>query len=119
MGYGHQVLRLTLIGELLSQIKIVCVIALPCLALHWLAPRGAVGARHDGLPRQFSPLLPVVCHGLSLSEGFSGPLYGPSTVPCSITLDRPSDLFTCPYHFSLLISWMTIVLRAILCRRPS
>ena len=39
-----------------------------------LAPRGAVGARHDGLPRQFSPLLPVVCHGLSLSEGFAGPL---------------------------------------------
>ena len=38
-----------------------------------LAPRGAVGARHDGLPRQFSTLLPVVCHGLSLSEGFAGP----------------------------------------------
>ena len=36
-----------------------------------LAPRGAVGARHDGLPRQFSPLLPVVCDGLSLSEGFA------------------------------------------------
>ena len=33
------------------------------------APRGAVGARHDGLPHQFSPLLPVVCHGLSPSEG--------------------------------------------------
>ena len=26
VGHGHQVLRLTLIGELLSQIKIVCVI---------------------------------------------------------------------------------------------
>ena len=24
----------------------------------------------------------------------------PSTVPCSITLVRPSDLVTCPYHFS-------------------
>ena len=47
-------------------------LALPCLGP--LAPRGAVGARHDGLPRQFSPLLPVVCHGLSLSEGFAGPL---------------------------------------------
>ena len=46
--------------------------ALPCLGP--LAPRGAVGARHDGLPRQFTPLLPVVCHGLSLSEGFAGPL---------------------------------------------
>ena len=47
------------------------VFALPCLGP--LAPRRAVGARHDGLPRQFSPLLPVVCHGLSLSEGFAGP----------------------------------------------
>ena len=84
-------------------------LALPCLGP--LAPRGAVGARHDGLPRQFSPLLPVVCHGLSLSEGFAGPLcdvitpalFRPapsSTVPCSITLVRPSDLVTCPYHFS-------------------
>ena len=35
--------------------------ALPCLG--HLAPRGAVGARHDGLPHQLSPLLPVVCHG--------------------------------------------------------
>ena len=47
-------------------------LALPCLGP--LAPRGAVGARHDGHPRQFSPLLPVVCHGLSRSEGFAGPL---------------------------------------------
>ena len=47
-------------------------LALPCLGP--LAPRGAVGACHDGLPRQFSPLLPIVCHGLSLSEGFAGPL---------------------------------------------
>ena len=47
------------------------ILALPCLGP--LAPRRAVGARHDGLPRQFSPLLPVVCHGLSLSEGFAGP----------------------------------------------
>ena len=46
--------------------------ALPCLGP--LASRRAVGAPHDGLPRQFSPLLPVVCHGLSLSEGFAGPL---------------------------------------------
>ena len=38
-------------------------LALPCLGP--LAPRGAVGARHGGLPRQFSPLL---------SEGFAGPL---------------------------------------------
>ena len=81
--------------------------ALPCLGP--LAPQGAVGARHGGLPRQFYPLLPVVCHGLSLSEGFAGPLCDviglpllrlPSTVPCNITLVRPSDLVTCPYHFS-------------------
>ena len=44
------------------------------LVLGPLSPRGAIGARHDGLPRQFSPLLPVVCHGLSLSEGFAGTL---------------------------------------------
>ena len=37
-------------------------VALPCLGP--LAPRGAVGARHDGLLHQPSPLLPVVCHGL-------------------------------------------------------
>ena len=89
---------------------------LPCLlpCLGPLAPRGAIGARHDGLPRQFSPLLPVVCDGLSLSEGlsvhsamlslqlfFGLPLLRlPSTVPCSITLVRPSDLVMCPYHFS-------------------
>ena len=91
---------------------IFAILALPCLGP--LAPRGAVGARHDGLPRQFSPLLPVVCHVLRLSEGFAGPLrdvaiqllFGlpllrsPSTVPCSITLVMPSDLVRCPYHFS-------------------
>ena len=52
--------------------------ALPCIGplapcIGPLASRRAVGARHDGLPHQFSPLLPVVCHGLSLSEGFAGP----------------------------------------------
>ena len=83
----------------------------PCLGP--LAPRGAVGARHGGLPRQFSSLLSVVCHGLSLCEGRAGQfhdvaiqlLFGlprlrlSSTVPCSITLVRPSDLVRCPYHF--------------------
>ena len=86
------------------------VLDLPCLGP--LAPRGAVGARHDGLPRQLSPLMPVVCHGLSLCEGFAGPLRDvvnqllsrptlrlPSTVSCSITLVSPSDLVACPYHF--------------------
>ena len=29
---------------------------LQCLCRDPLTPRGAVGARHDGLPRQFSPL---------------------------------------------------------------
>ena len=67
----------------------------------------------DRLPHQLSPLLLVVCHGLCLCEGFAGPLrdvvshllFGRSllrqhsTVPCSITLVRPSDLVTCPYHF--------------------
>ena len=53
---------------------VVCLQLFAFFCLGPLAPRGAVGARHDGLPRQFSPLLPVVCHGLSLSEGFAGPL---------------------------------------------
>ena len=87
-------------------------LALPCIRP--LAPRGAVWARHDGLPHELSPLLPVVCHGLCLCEGFAGPLRDvvklplfdiplirlPSTVPYSITLVRPSYLVTCPYHFS-------------------
>ena len=100
MGYGHQVLRLTLIGELLSQIKIVCVIALPCIGP--LAPRGAVGARHDGLPRQFSPLLPVVCHGLSLSEGFAGPLCDVITP----ALFRPAPFFDCLRLFPVVLLWI-------------
>ena len=52
-------------------------LALPCLTLPCrgpLAPRGAVGVRRDGLPHQLSPVLPVVCHGLNLCEGFPGPL---------------------------------------------
>ena len=89
--------------------------ALPCLGP--LAPRRALGARHDGLPRQFSPLLPVVCHGLSrplsgkdlpvqsamlsIQLFFGLPLLRlPSTVPCNINFVRPSDLVTLPYHFS-------------------
>ena len=68
------------------------------LSLGPLAPRGAVGARHGALPRQFSPLLPIVCQGLRLREGFastlrdvvSPPLFRPallhlpSTVPCNM-----------------------------------
>ena len=46
---------------LIRQVFLV-MIFLPCLCP--LAPRGAVGARHNGLPHQLSPLLPVVCHGL-------------------------------------------------------
>ena len=46
--------------------------------------------------------LPVHSAMLSLQLFFGLPLLRlPSTVPCSITLDRPSDLVTCPYHFSL------------------
>ena len=37
---------------------------MPCPALVPLAPRGAVVARHDVLPHQLSPLLPVVCPDL-------------------------------------------------------
>ena len=59
-------------GSILGPLLFIIYMALPCLGP--LAPRAAVGARHDGLPRQFSPLLPDVCHGLSLSEGFAGPL---------------------------------------------
>ena len=46
-------------------------ICLSCLGP--LAPQGVVGARH-GLPHQLSPLLPVVCQGLSFCEGFAGPV---------------------------------------------
>ena len=85
-------------------------VSVPCLGP--LAPRKAVGVRHDGLPRQFSPLMSVVCHGLSLSEGFASAMLSiqlffglpllrlPSTVPCNITLVRLSYLVTCPYDFS-------------------
>ena len=38
-------------------------------------PRGAVGVPHDGLLHQLSPLLPVVCHGLSLCCGLADPLH--------------------------------------------
>ena len=86
-----------------------CGVALPCLGP--LVPRGAAGARHDGRPRQLPTLLPVVCRCLCLCEGFAGPLRDAvnplpsrptpsSTVPCSITLVRPSDLATCSCHFS-------------------
>ena len=99
LSYTH----LSILGlASLTRLQIPCehdahtVFALPCLGP--LAPRGAVGARHDGLPRQSSPLLPVVCHGLSISEGFAGPLcdvitpalFGlsiirlTSTVPCAL-----------------------------------
>ena len=38
---------------------------------------------------------------LSIQLFFGLPLLRlPSTVPCSTTLVRPSDLVTCPYHFS-------------------
>ena len=75
-------------------------LALPCLGP--LAPRGAVGARHDGLPRQFSPLLPVVCHGLSLSEGFAGPL-------CDVI--TPASFSACPFFdclrlFPVVLLWI-------------
>ena len=74
--------------------------ALPCLGP--LAPRGAVGARHDGLPRQFSPLLPVVCHGLRLSEGFAGPLCDVITP----ALFRPSHFFDCLRLFPVVLLWI-------------
>ena len=75
-----------------------------------LAPRGA---GHDGLHHQLTPLLPVECHGLSICDGFAGPLRdfvnsalfrpAPSSLAfdcslySSITLVRRSDLVTCAY----------------------
>ena len=78
-------------------------LALPCLGP--LAPRRAVGARHDGLPRQFSPLLPIVCHGLSLSEGFAGPLRD----VVDSALFRPassSTAFDCLRLFPVISLWL-------------
>ena len=80
---------------------------LPCVGT-------VVWAHHDILPHQLSPLLPVVfvCHGLTDCEWFAGPLrdvvnpalFRPAhsllAFDCSICLVRPSDLVTCPYHFS-------------------
>ena len=60
-----------------ARISSLIAYALPCFALPCLGPlaqRGAVGARLDRLPHQFSLLLLVVCHGLSLCEGFASPL---------------------------------------------
>ena len=73
-------------------VNVALCLALPCLGP--LAPRRAVGARHDGLPRQFSPLLPVVCHGLSLSEGFSGPICDVIT-PALFRPTPSSNAFDC------------------------
>ena len=80
-----------------------------CLAL----PYSLGYARHDGLPHQLSPLLPVVCHGLCLCEEFAVPfgdvvnpdLFRPASFSpfvdcsCGITLVRPSDLVRYSYHF--------------------
>ena len=64
--------QVALFGNHANKFGSYAIYALPCLG--YLARRGAIGARHDGLPHQFSPLLPVVCHGWSLCEGFAGPL---------------------------------------------
>ena len=82
---------------------------LPRLCLGSLALREAVGARHDGLLHQLYPLLPVMCHGSCLCEGFGAPLRDVVSAPllrpassshafdCSLkyTLVMPSDLVTC------------------------
>ena len=78
--------------------KFRIILHVPCLGP--LAPRGAVGARHDGLPRQFSPLLPVVCHGLSLSEGFAGPLRDVIT-PALFRHAPSSTAFDCTLYYIL------------------
>ena len=76
--------------------------ALPCLGP--LAPRGAVGARHDGLPRQFSPLLPVVCHGLSLSEGFAAmPVH---SAMLSLQIFSACPFFDCLRLFPVVLLWL-------------
>ena len=78
-------------------------VALPCLGP--LAPRGAIGARHDGLPRQFSPLLPVVCHGLSLSEGFAGPLCD-RMLSLQLFFGLPLTFFDCLRPFPVVLLWI-------------
>ncbi len=70
------------------------------IALRPLAPRGAAGAHHDGLPHQLSPLMPVACRRLCLCEGFAGPLRD----VVNPLLSRPtpsSHAFDCSllYHF--------------------
>ena len=71
------------------------------LLLGHLAPRGAVGARHDRLPPQLSPLLPVVCHGLCLCGGFAGPLR--DVVNLLLFRPTPSSLsFDC----SVVLLWL-------------
>ena len=65
-----------------------------------LVLRGTVGVRHDGLPRQVSPLLPVVCQCLCLCEGCASPLRDVVSPPLFRPI--PSSLaFDCSlqYHF--------------------
>ena len=96
----------------------------------WLSST-IIGARHDGLPRQFSPLLPVV-YRISLCEGFAGPFRDvvnpplfsdyiiiiplprlPSTAPCSIILVIGHPIFS-PFQFSPLYIQLPGDLRTVL-----
>ena len=98
--------------------------ALPCLGP--LTPRGVVGARHDGLPRQFSPFLPVVCHGLNLCEGSAGPLRdvvnpalflpAPSSPAFEICRSTPRccqsiSFSACPFFACLRLLFPVVLLR--------
>ena len=86
-----------------------------CLALHWSFSYAR--SRMGGSWRTSLSVLSTsascvpwleflrkICRPLRdvVSPAFSGLLLPrlPSTVPCTITLVRPSDLVTCPYHFS-------------------
>ena len=88
-----------------SETRNVSVSLVGCLTLSFaLVPKlrnlRAIGARHDGLPRQRSPLLPVVCHGLSLRKGFAGTLRDVVN-PALFRLSSSSLTFDCSPVVSL------------------
>ena len=74
-----------------------------CLTLSRLGPlhpRSAVGARHGEFPHPLCPLLSVVSNGLSLCEGFAGPLRDVVSPP--LFQPAPSLLaFDCSHVVSL------------------
>ena len=57
--YFHVTISLQVLCTKINRMHQACImyLALPCFGP--LAPRGAVWARHDGLPHQLCPLLPL------------------------------------------------------------